>query len=129
MDRENVSAPRGQSGQYAYEGIDRAFHEKARLGIMISLLAVSEGRLFSELKHLCDLTEGNLSRHLQILEDGRFIEIEKRFQNKRPQTICRLTPHGRKCFLEYLEELERALKDAKDNAFVPVRINCEASVG
>ena len=56
----------GESGRFAYEGLERVLHEKARLGIMTSLVTRPEGLLFSELKHLCALTDGNLSRHLEV---------------------------------------------------------------
>ena len=48
------------SGRYAYEGLDRVMHEKARLGILTSLASHVDGLLFSELKELCSLTDGNL---------------------------------------------------------------------
>ena len=54
-----------QKGRFAYEGLDRILHEKARLGIMTCLLSKPEGLIFKDIKSLCDLTDGNLSRHLQ----------------------------------------------------------------
>ena len=51
-------------GRYAYDGLDRVLHEKARLGIVTSLAARADGLLFTDLKNLCHLTDGNLSRHL-----------------------------------------------------------------
>jgi DNA-binding transcriptional ArsR family regulator len=104
------------SGRFAYERLDRAMHEKARLGILTSLVSRPEGLLFGELKHLCDLTDGNLSRHLDVLRDAGLIEIWKGFEGRRPQTICRLTPEGRRRFVQYLEELERVVKDALPRA-------------
>ena len=99
-------------GRFAYEGLDRVLHEKARVGILTSLLTHPEGLRFNELKELCALTDGNLSRHLQALQKARLIGIWKGSENNRPQTLCRLTPHGRERFLEYLKELERLLRDA-----------------
>lgn len=103
-------------GRYAYEGLDRILHEKARLGIMTSLLARPEGLLFNHLKELCNLTDGNLSRHLQVLHQAQLIEIFKGFEKKRPQTLCRLSGEGRERFLAYLEELERVVRDAATSA-------------
>ncbi len=57
---------RSRPAPYAYDGLDRIFHEKARLGIVTSLVSQGEGLGFSELKALCGLTDGNLSRHLQV---------------------------------------------------------------
>ena len=99
-------------GRYAYEGLDRILHEKARLGIMTSLVTRPEGLLFTELKRLCALTDGNLSRHLDVLREAGLVEIWKGFDNRRPQTLCRLTPEGRARFVDYLEELEKVIRDA-----------------
>lgn len=101
-----------RTGRFSYERLDRALHEKARLGIMTSLLTHPEGLLFNDLKELCSLTDGNLSRHLQLLREESLIEIWKGYETGRPQTLCRLSEEGRKRFLDYLEELEQVLKDA-----------------
>jgi len=107
-------------GRFAYQGLDRVLHEKARLGIMTSLVSRPEGLLFVELKQLCDLTDGNLSRHLDVLREGGLVEMWKGFQSKRPQTLCRLTPRGRERFLKYLAELERVVRDAMAPATSPL---------
>jgi DNA-binding transcriptional ArsR family regulator len=101
-------------GKHAYEGLDRALHEKARLGIMTSLLAEPQGLCFNDLKEVCSLTDGNLSRHLQVLSEAGLVEIWKGYENNRPQTLCRLSAKGRERFLEYLEELEKVLQHAAD---------------
>lgn len=106
------SAASGSSGRFAYEGLERAIHEKARLGIMTSLATHPKGLLFADLKELCNLTDGNLSRHLQVLHDEQLIEIWKSTQQRRPQTLVRLTDAGRKRFLEYLATLEQVIADA-----------------
>jgi DNA-binding MarR family transcriptional regulator len=103
-------------GRFAYEGLDRLLHEKARLGIMTSLVTRPEGLVFSELKQLCALTDGNLSRHLDVLREAGLVEIWKGYDNRRPQTLCRLTPGGRERFLEYLHELEKVIRDAMPKA-------------
>ena len=97
---------------FAYDGLDRVLHEKARLGIMTSLMSHPKGLAFGDLKHLCGLTDGNLSRHLQTLEEAGVVEILKTFENKRPLTTCRLTAAGRKRFLGYIEVLEKVVRDA-----------------
>jgi DNA-binding transcriptional ArsR family regulator len=102
----------GDVGRYAYEGLDRTIHEKARLGIMTSLAAHPNGLLFGDLKELCSLTDGNLSRHLQVLQESQLVEVWKRFQLKRPQTLCRLTDLGRDRLLAYIDELERIVAAA-----------------
>jgi len=99
-------------GRYAYEGIDRIIHEKARLSIVASLASHAEGIIFNDLKDLCALTDGNLSRHLAVLQEAGVVEVKKNFLNNRPQTTCKLTPGGRKRFTEYVAELERVVSDA-----------------
>ena len=97
---------------YAYDGLDRIFHERARLGIVTSLAGQSEGLSFTSLKSLCGLTDGNLARHLQVLEEAGFVRIDKGHEGGRPQTICRLTGEGRARFAAYLEVLEQVLRKA-----------------
>ena len=99
-------------GRFAYDGLERVFHEKARLGIMTSLVTNPRGLLFSDLKELCALTDGNLSRHLQVLHEAGFVEVSKGFERNRPQTSCRLTDVGRARFLEYITVLENVVADA-----------------
>ena len=106
-------APRSEkSGRYSYDGLDRVLHEKARLGILTCLASRPEGLLFSELKQLCSLTDGNLSRHLQTLEEAGLVEIWKGYHRRRPQTLVRLSREGRERFLTYLNELEKVVRDA-----------------
>jgi DNA-binding HxlR family transcriptional regulator len=103
-------------GRYAYEGLERLIHEKARLSILASLASHAQGLLFNDLKALCSLTDGNLSRQLQVLQEAGFVEVWKGFKNKRPQTLCRLTPDGRKRFVEYITTLENVVSDAMSAA-------------
>ena len=106
------SRQRQTTGRFAYDGLDRVIHERARLGILSSLAAHPDGLLFGDLKELCALTDGNLSRHLQILHGDGFVEIWKGFKNNRPQTFCRLTKEGRKRFLQYVSVLESVVADS-----------------
>ena len=99
-------------GRFAYDGLDRVIHEKARLSIITSLATHPNGLLFNDLKDLCALTDGNLSRHLQILAEAGLIQIWKGFKDNRPQTLCHLTEEGRKRFVEYINVLENIVTDA-----------------
>ena len=99
-------------GRYAYEGLERVIHEKARLSILSSLASNEAGLLFNDLKALCTLTDGNLSRQLQVLQEAGFVEVWKGMKNNRPQTLCRLTDSGRKRFLEYISVLESVVANA-----------------
>ena len=97
---------------FAYEGLDRVIHERARLGMLTSLVAQPKGVVFGDLKALCGLTDGNLSRHLQVLQEAGLVEISKGFDHNRPQTVVRITPEGRRRYLEYLAVLEQVVRDA-----------------
>ena len=100
------------AGRYAFDGIDRVFHEKARLAILTSLLAHRDGLGFAELRRLCSLTDGNLSRHLQTLQDAGMVEIWKGTEGKRPRTLVRMTGDGRTRFVDYLGVLESIVAGA-----------------
>ena len=97
---------------FAYEGLDRVIHEKARLGILTSLTAHPKGLAFADLKQLCGLTDGNLSRHLQVLEEAKLVDVVKTFEGRRPLTTCRLTRLGRQRFIDYIAVLERVVREA-----------------
>lgn len=100
------------SGRFAYDGLERVIHEKARLGILASLIAYPSGLVFNDLKDLCSLTDGNLSRHLQLLQESGLVEVWKGQKKNRPQTLVRLTDAGRKRFQEYITVLESVVSDA-----------------
>lgn len=99
-------------GRFAYDGLDRVLHEKARLGILTALVTHRSGLSFGDLARLCTLTDGNLSRHLDVLAAVGLVQITKGFSGRRPLTTCRLTAAGRKRFREYLGQLEQVLRDA-----------------
>lgn len=101
-----------ETGRFAFGGIDRVLHEKARLGILTSLLTHRDGLVFNQLRDLCSLTDGNLSRHLQTLQDAGLVEIWKGHKGRRPQTLVRLTADGRRRFLDYLSLLEGIVSGA-----------------
>jgi len=103
---------RPSEGRFAYEGLDRVIHERARLSVLTSLLTNPKGLTFGDLKQLCALTDGNLSRHLSVLERAKMVEILKGIDRNRPQTVCRITANGRKRYLEYLSTLEQVVRDA-----------------
>lgn len=112
-DEPNAAAEPLEEGRYAYDGLDRAMHEKGRLAIMTSLMTHRDGLLFGDLKRLTAMTDGNLSRHLDVLREAGLIEVWKGFEKRKPQTLCRVTKQGRKRFLEYLAHLEQVIQDAR----------------
>ena len=89
------------------------------------MLAHREGLSFTELKELLSLTDGNLSRHLSTLQENGLVDIRKTMNGRRPLTTVRLTPAGRRRFLEYLELLEGIVT----NALSAAEASPEASPG
>ena len=108
----NADNTNADSAPFSYDGLDRVIHEKARLGLLTSLMTNPKGLSFADLKQLCALTDGNLSRHLQVLQEAGLVEVIKGYEGNRPHTTCRLTKSGRKRFLDYLAVLEQLVRDA-----------------
>jgi len=97
---------------FAYEGLGRVIHERARLSILTSLMTHPKGLSFVELKQLCALTDGNLARHLQVLEEDGMVRTTKEGEGARAQTTVRVTASGKSRYLEYLSVLEQVVRDA-----------------
>lgn len=114
-----MTKPNKSAGRFAYDGLDRIIHEKARLGILASLSTHAQGLIFNDLKELCGLTDGNLSRHLHILHEAGLVQIWKGTKDNRPQTLVQLTRAGRQRFVEYIEVLEGVVTDAVEAAKTP----------
>lgn len=110
MSLDQTAAP------FAFSGLDRHFHERARLGIVTSLAGQADGLVFAQLKRLCGLTDGNLNRHLTVLEQAGYVVIRKDASSRRTLTVCALTPAGRERFLAYLGALEAALGQGAEAA-------------
>ena len=85
--------------------LDRLIHEPARLAIMAILYAAEEADFLFLLRE-AGLTKGNLSAHLSRLEEAGYVEIQKTFRGKLPQTVCGLTPAGREAFEGYRKQLK-----------------------
>lgn len=99
--------------------LDRVFHEKARLGIMTTIIGAPDGLNFTDLKELCDLTDGNLNRHLKVLVDTGVLNVKKTGQGRNTNSLYRLTAKGRRAFERYLTALETILNAAKRSAETP----------
>jgi len=91
-------------------------HERGQNAEPGALVAHPRGLRFGDLKDLCRLTDGNLSRHLQVLQDAKLVDISKGFEANRPQTLCRITAQGRRRYLDYLAVLEGVVRDAASAA-------------
>ena len=101
-----------------YEALERIFHEPNRLAIMSALAASRDGLAFTELKDICGLTDGNLNRHLKVLEDDGAVRIEKKFVDVKPRTTVFVSTTGIERFSEYLEALSHVLKKAQNSVGV-----------
>ncbi len=95
----------------ALEALDEVIHQKVRLGIMSTLMAVGSAD-FKLLKETLGLSDGNLSTHLALLEERGYIDVRKEFRGRKPHTTAIPTDSGRTAFNEYLAALERIIKAA-----------------
>jgi len=94
-------------------GIDRVIHAPARLMVLTYLYVVDKADYVS-LTHLTGLTWGNLSTHVNKLEEAGYIEIEKTFVGKKPHSMLMLTSEGRSAFKDYKKNLSQVLNDLPD---------------
>jgi predicted ArsR family transcriptional regulator len=108
---KNVNRKVQAASPFAYDGLDRVIHERARLGVLTSLVTHARGLPFAEMKKLCALTDGNLNRHLQVLQEASLVSIAKGPDRDRPQTFYRITALGRRRYLEYLAVLQQVILD------------------
>jgi DNA-binding transcriptional ArsR family regulator len=97
------------------EDLDPVLHERGRLAI-VSVLAAAERLTFTELRDALEMTDGNLSVHLQRLEEKGYVTIDKLFVGRKPQTGCRLTRVGRRAFSSYLDRLEAVVRQGRGQA-------------
>lgn len=84
--------------------VDEVIHGRIRLAVMAYLSAVSPAS-FPELTEKTGTTNGNLSTHLTKLEGANYVELEKGYKGKRPQTLVHMTDTGRKAWLRYLDAM------------------------
>lgn len=99
--------------EYAFSGLDRVFHERGRLAICSALIAHPDGLSFTQLQEACDLTDGNLNRHLHALAEMGIVAMQRITGKGRPQTIVRVTREGSERFLNYIDELEGVVRDVQ----------------
>ncbi len=97
------------------EELDTVLHERGRLAI-VAVLAAVESLTFIELRDELSMTDGNLSVHLQRLEEKGYVGITKHFVGRRPQTTCRLTPAGRRALTRYLDHLQAIVQQGRARA-------------
>ena len=91
------------------QNINKAFDHRIRLGIM-SILIVNDFADFNTLKEILGVTDGNLASHTKALEIENYINIEKRFIGKKPNTTYKLTDEGKTAFKNHIDALEKLIK-------------------
>lgn len=111
-----------------YDDLKKIFHEPKRMAIMSALCAADSGLTFMELKEQCDMSDGNLNRHLKVLTEAGAIKIKKKFVGVKPQTTVFLSEKGVAQFNEYLTALSQVLNQAleampekKSDAVIPLK--------
>ena len=92
--------------------LDRVIHEKGRLGIM-SMLAASADLSFTELRDALEMTDGNLTTHIRMLQETGYVSVAKSYQRNRRLTTLSLTAAGRRAFADYVTLLERIVRQAR----------------
>jgi len=104
---------------FAFNGLERIFHERGRLAVCACLVAHHDGMRFTELQDACGLTDGNLNRHLHALAEVGIVASERVRGRGRPTTIVRITEPGRTRFLAYVDELEAVVRGVQRRAESP----------
>jgi DNA-binding MarR family transcriptional regulator len=94
------------------EKLNKVFESRIRLGVM-SILMVNEDVNFNDLKELLGVTDGNLASHLSVLEEHKFIKVEKGFIGRKTNTLYSITKTGEKEFKNHLAELEKMIRSTK----------------
>lgn len=110
MGNSTMSESNPESAKDPFDHLDRVIHEPARLKIMTHLYVVESGD-FTYLMRSTGLTRGNLSSHMSKLEEAGYIEVEKKFIERKPLTMLRLTKEGREAFLNYRSAMGEIIAD------------------
>lgn len=105
MTRRPRAAPQGGRGG----SLPPLFHGRVRLLLLSYLMRATRPAAFTELRDTLGLTDGTLSVHLSKLEAGGVVGIQKRFVERKPQTLVTLTAAGRRQFAAYVRELREIL--------------------
>ena len=104
-----MSDIKGNPSPASLTDLDRVVHEPARMAVM-SLLYVVDSADFTFLMNQTGLTWGNLSAHMSKLEEASYVEVEKSFKGRRPNTALRLTRQGREAFREYVRTMKQVFQ-------------------
>ena len=95
------------------DALEKIFHEPNRLAIMSTLCAETKSMAFKDLREVCNLTAGNLNRHLKVLREAGAVKVDKSFVDDKPRTTITLSQNGLERFSDYLAALSKVLSDAQ----------------
>ncbi len=97
---------------HAVNGLDDVVHQRVRLGILV--IAHEARRVeFGFLRASLDLTPGNLSQHLTVLERAGLVKIEKGYEGKRGRTWIQLTPAGQQALHSEIDQLRLLIRQVE----------------
>lgn len=96
----------------AAASLDRIIHERSRLALLAHL-CVRGGTSFQQLRQFLNLSDGNLSSHLRVLEEAGLVRVHKGFSGRRPLTVVEMTILGKTEFRRYLDQLESVIRSAR----------------
>jgi DNA-binding HxlR family transcriptional regulator len=91
--------------------LNPVIHGKLRLALLSLLVGVEEAE-FTWLRAKTGSTDGNLGAQLLKLEEAGYVSVEKKFVQRKPQTLYRMTEAGRQAFVEYVQALKQMLGGA-----------------
>ena len=95
--------------EFDYKKLDNMLHSRIRLAIVSILVSVDDAE-FTYLRDQIGATDGNLNTHLKKLEEAEYINVNKKFVDRKPYTYYSITKKGREAFVYYIEELEKFIK-------------------
>jgi DNA-binding MarR family transcriptional regulator len=98
-------------GDFNPAEVNKLIHAPIRLGIMTILNSAKKVN-FIYLREKLDVTDGNLSSHMEKLEKAGYVNVKKSFVDKKPNTVYSITEKGKKAFRGYLEHLEKILEES-----------------
>ena len=91
--------------------LNPVIHGKLRLALLSLLIGVEEAE-FTWLRSKTGSTDGNLGAQLMKLEEAGYVSVEKKFVQRKPLTIYRMTAAGRQALTEYVRALKQLLGEA-----------------
>ena len=94
--------------------LNPVIHGKLRLALLSLLSGVEEAE-FTWLRTKTGSTDGNLGAQLLKLEEAGYLMVEKKFVQRKPQTLYRMTEAGRQALTEYIQALKQLLGAALES--------------